>query len=99
MPPRAVRSKESRLLHIASETLQDDGAYISLGKVTTGLKRHLVFVCPAVQHVRDKYSHLFTPRRPTMRQFMWQDDTVSVVRFVAECLDILQSTVTASHQP
>jgi hypothetical protein len=31
--------------------------------------------------------------------FMWQDDTVSVVRFVAECLDILQSTVTASHQP
>lgn len=64
-----------------------------------GDERHLVFVCPAVQHVRDKYSHLFTPRRPTMRQFMWQDDTVSVVRFVAECLDILQSTVTASHQP
>ena len=49
-----------------------------------GDERHLVFVCPAVQHVRDKYSHLFTPRRPTMRQFMWQDDTVSVVRFVAE---------------
>jgi hypothetical protein len=25
--------------------------------------------------------------------------SVSVVRFVAECLDILQSIVTASHQP
>jgi hypothetical protein len=31
--------------------------------------------------------------------FMWQDDIRSVVRFVAECLDILHSAVAASHQP
>jgi hypothetical protein len=35
----------------------------------------------------------------SLDQFMWQDDIVSVVRFVAECLDILQSAVAASHQP
>lgn len=69
----------------------------SLGEV--GDERHLVFVCPAVQHIRDKHRHLFTPRRPTMRQFVWQDDSISVVRFVAECLDTLQTAVAASCQP
>jgi len=71
--------------------------HCSLGDL--GDERHLVFICPAVQHVRDKYAHLFTRRGLTMRQFLWQDDMISVVRFVAECLDILQSTVAASHQP
>jgi hypothetical protein len=30
---------------------------------------------------------------------MWQGDIVSVVRFVVECGDILQTAVAASHQP
>jgi hypothetical protein len=42
--------------------------------------------------VRDEYGRLFSPRRPTMRQVMWQDDIVSVVRFVTECLGITISS-------
>jgi hypothetical protein len=45
------------------------------------------------------HSTIYIKQYPKMRQFMWQDDTASVVRFVAECLDILQSAVAASHQP
>jgi hypothetical protein len=52
-----------------------------------------------MQHVSDKYNNLFTLRRPTLCQVMWQDDIVSVVRVVAECLDILQTAVAASRQP
>jgi hypothetical protein len=49
--------------------------------------------------VRDNYSHLFIPPRPTLHQFLWQGDLDSVVRFVAACLDILLTAVTALHQP
>ena len=64
-----------------------------------GDERHLTFVCPAVQHIRDKYCQLFGPGRTTMRAFMWQDDILSVARFVVECLDVLEASASASHQP
>ena len=70
--------------------------HCSLGDV--GDERHLTFVCPAVQPVRDKYRQLFGPGRTSMRRFMWQDDILSVVRFVVECLDVLEAAASASHQ-
>ena len=35
----------------------------------------------------------------TMRAFMWQADILSVARFVVECLDVLEASASASHQP
>ena len=42
---------------------------------------------------------VFNPRRTTMRAFMWQDDILSVARFVVECLVVLEASASASHQP
>jgi hypothetical protein len=54
-----------------------------------GDEMHLVFECPAVQHVRDQYAHLFTFATSTMRTFLWQDDINSVIKYVVACMDIL----------
>ena len=63
-----------------------------------GDEYHLVFSCSAVQHIRDRYPGLFRPTVSTMVEFLWQDDLVSVVRFVVECLDVLQAAP-SSNQP
>jgi len=63
-----------------------------------GDEYHLVFSCSAVQHIRDRYPGLFRPTVSTMVEFLWQDDLVSVVRFVVECLDVLQAA-SSSNQP
>jgi hypothetical protein len=55
------------------------------------IQRHLVFTCPALEHVRLRYRHLFTSRTDTMVQFLWQDDLISVARFIADCFDDFQS--------
>jgi hypothetical protein len=55
-----------------------------------GDEMHLVFECPAVQHVRDQYAHLFTFTTSTMRTFLWQDDIISVIKYVVTCMDILK---------
>ena len=52
-----------------------------------GDERHLVFECPALQHVRQRYSHLFTDA--TMISFFWQENMRDVVYFVLECLRVL----------
>jgi hypothetical protein len=62
-----------------------------------GDEHHLIFRCSAVQHIRDSYSGLFRANVQTMVQFMWQDDLVSVVKFVVQCLDFLQAG--SSNQP
>jgi hypothetical protein len=56
-----------------------------------GDERHLVFTCPALEHIRLRYRHLFTSRTDTMVQFLWQDDLLSVARFIADCFDHFQS--------
>lgn len=38
-----------------------------------GDEQHLIFTCPAVQHVRDRYAGLFSGSTHTMLDFMWQD--------------------------
>jgi hypothetical protein len=56
-----------------------------------GDERHPVFTCPALEHIRLRYRHLFTSRTDTMAQFLWQDDLLSVARFIADCFDHFQS--------
>jgi hypothetical protein len=56
-----------------------------------GDERHLVFTCPALEHIRLRYRHLFTSRTHTIVQFLWQDDLLSVARFIADCFDHFQS--------
>ncbi len=68
-----------------------------------GDEKHLVFECPALQHVRHKYGQLFIGV-PTMRLFMWQDDLVGVAKFLDECLEVFYSAGPphggqASNQP
>jgi hypothetical protein len=52
-------------------------------------ERHVVFECPALQHLRDKYSRLFSGSGQTMQQFMWQSDIVGVVYYVRDSLLVL----------
>lgn len=61
------------------------------GAQMVGDERHLVFECSAVQHVRDKYSHLFSGPGQTMQQFMWQADIAGVVHFVRDSMLVLLS--------
>jgi hypothetical protein len=58
----------------------------------------ILFPCPAVHLVKDQCG-IFSPRIVLMHQLMWQTDIVSVVCFVAECLDILQIALSAAQQP
>ena len=49
-------------------------------------EKHVVFECPALQGLRDEYATLFSDVC-TMKQFLWQDDLVSVAKFIHACLD------------
>ena len=59
------------------------------GDLAVGDEYHLVFECPAVQHVRDRYPHLFSGPAQTMQEFMWQVDMRSVVLCIRDCLSVL----------
>ena len=68
-------------------------------------EKHVVFECPALQGLRDEYATLFSDVC-TMKQFLWQDDLVSVAKFIHACLDKMFSCATglsndsqASDQP
>ena len=52
-------------------------------------ERHVVFECPVLQHLREKYSRLFSGPGQTMQQFMWQSDIVGVVYYVRDSLLVL----------
>jgi hypothetical protein len=62
----------------------------SLGQL--GDERHLVFECPALQPIRDRYADLFCIVPLTMRQFMWQPAMLRVAHFVVECMDYIHDT-------
>lgn len=47
-----------------------------------GDERHLVFECPAFEHIRRQYAHVFQDARSTMRLFVWHEDQ----KAVASCL-------------
>ena len=50
----------------------------------------MVFQCLALQDLRGQYASLFQ-NISTMRQFFWQDDLVSVAKFVQACLHRMHS--------
>ena len=50
---------------------------------------HLVFQCPAMQPVRDRYPALFSPARGTMQLYMCQQNNVGVVHYIMDCFDAL----------
>ncbi len=57
------------------------------GAMTGGeTKRHMVFECSALQHIRDNYFALFAGHN-TMRSFMNQTNQRSINHFISECLD------------
>ena len=67
-----------------------------------GDEKHLIFTCPAVLHVRDRYVGLFSESVHTMLDFMWQDDLVEVAKFVMDCFDVMSAAVEddrTSNQP
>lgn len=52
-----------------------------------GDEHHLLFTCPAVQHVRQQFMHLFQQDRRSVQTFMWQDDLQGVAKFVTRALE------------
>jgi hypothetical protein len=76
---------------------RDSGSWAGLPRVdrvckfcgagSMGDEKHVVFECPHLQPIRDKYAGLFS--FSTMVQFLWQDDLVSVSKFLCECLDVM----------
>ena len=52
-----------------------------------GDEHHLLFTCPAVEHVRQQFRHLFQGRGRSVQTFMWQTDIEGVARFVARALE------------
>jgi hypothetical protein len=52
-----------------------------------GDEHHLLFTCPAVQHVRQQFLHLFQYRQRSVQTLMWQQDLEGVARFVAPALE------------
>ena len=56
-----------------------------------GDQQHVVFECPFVQSVRDRYLHLFAEDRShCMLRFMNQRAELDVVNFVIDCSDVLE---------
>ena len=47
-------------------------------------ERHVVFECPAMQCVRDRYPALLSPAENTMQLFMWQRVVVGVAHYVQD---------------
>ena len=59
----------------------------------SGGGKHIVFECPALQDLRDRYGNLFqTPQGDAMIPFMRQDDIIGVARFIDACLKIVYTS-------
>ena len=56
-------------------------------------EKHVVFECSSLQGLRAEYAFLFSDMC-TMKQFLWQDDLVSVAKFIHACLDKMFSCAT-----
>ncbi len=57
-----------------------------------GDEKHVVFQCSGLQDLRDEYASLFS-EACTMKEFLWQDDLVSVAKIIHACLDKMFSCV------
>ena len=54
-------------------------------------ERHALLECPALVSLRDKYNQLFCVHN-SMRQFLWQNNMLLLVRYVIKCLDSFAAT-------
>lgn len=63
---------------------------------TLGDEYHFVFDCPVLQPVRGLYPHLFQPDCRALIRFMWQDDLVAVVHFIAAAFAFRRSFLAAN---
>ena len=66
------------------------------GAGTLGDERHLVFECPELLCFREQWSHLFEGQQ-TMQAFMWQEDLISVAKFINACLHKIKSAETTER--
>ena len=71
-----------------------------------GDEKHLLFECPALQDLRDRYENLFqAPQSDAMILFMWQDDIIGLAPFIDACLERVSTSAgpsagdQASDQP
>ena len=60
------------------------------GEHSVGDELHMVFECPALHPMRQRYFSLFTSDTDTMRSFFGQKDHMQVFRFLLDCLDFLK---------
>ncbi len=60
----------------------------SMGLV--GDEKHMIFECPAVGPLRNRYAPLFLAGGESMQAFLWQKDMVGVVRFVLAALEVMR---------
>ena len=58
------------------------------GSVAVADELHMIFECPALQAVRQRYASLFSTDTNTMRSFFAQQDHMQVFKFVLDCLDV-----------
>ena len=54
-------------------------------------ERHALLECPALVSLREKYHQLFCVHN-SMRQFLWQNNMLLLVRYVIKCLDSFAAT-------
>ncbi len=62
------------------------------GTAAVGHERHLLFECPAVQHILDYHSDLLWDGQ-SMREFVNQIDQAAVMDFIVACFDSFIQTV------
>ena len=58
------------------------------GSVAVADELHMIFECPALQAVRQRYAPLFSTDTNTVRSFFAQQDHMQVFKFVLDCLDV-----------
>ena len=59
------------------------------GSVAVADELHMIFECPALQAVRQRYAPLFSTDTNTMNAFFAQQDHMQVFKFVLDCLDVI----------
>ncbi len=65
-----------------------NGVCTHCGSVAVADELHMIFECPALQAVRQRYAPLFSTDTNTMRSFFAQQDHMQVLKFVLDCLDV-----------
>ena len=66
--------------------------HISDAGENPGDEQHVVFECPGLQDIRDRYQGLFGEHAITMVQFMWQEAIRRVAMFIKACLGVYPDT-------